>query len=231
MTEYHSFVDFVRDSKILEYGIAFVFMGAFAVFYRLMDKPEPQHAEAPATVVSRALDMVKGFLLPEGVAYHRGHTWARPEGAMATVGLDDFAAKLLGKVDNVRLPNIGDELKQGETAWTVVAGGKTIDMLAPVSGKVIAVNDTAAKLMVDDPYGAGWMVKVESPTLATSAKNLLSGLLARAWTEQSVDELFERANLPLGAVAADGGAPVPGMAKNIDNDKWDVIAKEFFLTD
>ncbi|MDP8224310.1 MAG: glycine cleavage system protein H [Candidatus Lernaella stagnicola] len=230
MTEFHTFVDFVRDSKILEYGVAFLFMAAFAVFYRVLHKPQPQIAVARASVFDRALEQVKGILVPEDISFHPGHTWARPEGAMATVGMDDFAAKLVGRIDRVQLPEIGTELKQGEPAWTLYADGKAVEMLAPVSGKVVAINETAAKAAADDPFGAGWMMKIEAPSMATNLKNLLSGIVAKAWTEHAVDALFSRANQQLGAVAADGGAPISGMAKVIDVKAWDEIAKEYFLT-
>lgn len=231
MTEYHTFVDFVRDSKILEYGVAFLFMGAFAVLYRIMHKPAPAHATATVSVMQRALDSVRGFLLPEGLAYHPGHTWAMAEANnVASMGVDDFAAKLLGPVDAVRLPQVGQMLEQGEPAWSVMAGGKSVDMLAPVGGTVVAINEAAVANLADDPFGAGWLVKIQSPSLKANLKNLLSGQLAKAWTEQSVDALFARANMPLGAMAADGGAPVSGMARNIDADGWDQIAKECFLT-
>jgi len=231
MTEHFTFVDFVRDSKILEYGIAFVFMAAFAVYYRVLHKPAPALVTAAEAVVRRALERVRGFLLPEGLAYHPGHTWAHATtGNLAEVGVDDFAAKLLGRVDEVRLPAVGATVEQGRPAWTVVVGGKAVEMLSPVSGEVVAVNQAAASKLADDPFGSGWLVKVESPSLKANLKNLLSGSLAKVWTEQSVDALFARANMPLGAMAADGGAPVSGMARNIDAEHWDEIAKECFLT-
>jgi glycine cleavage system H lipoate-binding protein len=146
------------------------------------------------------------------------------------VGIDDFASKLVGRVEKVTLPPVGAVVKQGERAWTLHADGKAIDMIAPVDGTVTAINPAGAAALVDDPYGKGWLLKVESPKLGVALKNLLSGLLAKAWTEQSVDALVARAGGQLGAMAADGGAPVSGMAKNLDPAHWDRIAKECFLT-
>jgi hypothetical protein len=121
-------------------------------------------------------------------------------------------------------------VKQGEKAWTLTVDGKAVDMVSPVDGRVVAVNPNAARALTDDPYGQGWLLKIESPKMGVNWKNLLTGLLAKVWTEQSVDALFARANTQLGAVAADGGAPMSGMAKNIDAEHWDEIAREFFLT-
>jgi len=233
MGEYFHFVDYVRDTKILEYAVAFLFIGLFAIYYKLMQAPA-QPVEAKETVVSRAINMIKGFLVPEGVSYHPGHTWAHTEGeGLAAVGVDDFAQKLIGKIDKVVLPQVGDTVRQGEKAWTLVIDGKSIDMLSPVSGEVVEVNAglaESAQAINDDPYGA-WMVKVQSPKLSVSLKNLLSGVMAQKWTETAVENLFAKAHVEMGAVAGDGGSPVSGVAKNLDPEHWDEVAKEFFLTE
>ncbi|HPM78805.1 MAG TPA: glycine cleavage system protein H, partial [bacterium] len=148
--------------------------------------------------------------------------------------MDDFARKLVGPISKIELPKVGAALKQGERAWTLVVGGKAVDMLAPIDGEVVAVNDALLKnpgALNKDPYNAGWLVKVQSPKIKANLKNLLRGELAQKWTEQAVEGLVTKANLALGAVAADGGAPVDGVARQLDAEHWDNIAKEYFLTD
>ena len=76
MHEYHTFVDFVLNTKLMEYAVAFLFIGLFAIFYKLLQSPA-QPAEAKETVVTKAFDLIKGFLVPEGLSYHPGHTWAK----------------------------------------------------------------------------------------------------------------------------------------------------------
>ncbi|MHA1569085.1 MAG: glycine cleavage system protein H [Alphaproteobacteria bacterium] len=231
MHEYHTFVDFVLNTKLMEYAVAFLFIGLFAIFYKLLQSPA-QPAEAKETVVTKAYDLIKGFLVPEGLSYHPGHTWAKIAGdGVAAVGMDDFANKLVGNIDQIKLPAVGDEVHQGEPAWTLVIGGKAVDMISPVTGRVAAVNaDLSPQALSADPYEQGWLMKVESPKISTSFKNLLSGLLAKQWTEQSVENLLERAGVTVGAVAGDGGLPIHGMARQLDEQNWDEIAKEFFLT-
>ena len=231
MHEYFYFVDFVRNVKIMEYGVAFLFIGLFALYYRFMMKPEAAPAMALHTAVGHAMERIRGLLAPEGLAYHRGHAWVKVEGPqMALAGVDDFASKLVGKIQSVKLPEVGAVLKQGEKAWSLQVDGKTVDMLSPLDGKVVAVNPAAAAALADDPYGKGWLVKLESPKLTASLKNLLTGSLAKVFTEQSIDALFSRAGGNLGAMAADGGTPVQGMARNIDPQHWERIAKDFVLT-
>ena len=231
MSQFHTFVDFVLHVKGVEYLIAIGFLLTFIFFFRSLKTPAAP-ARAKETVVGRAMDYIRGLLVPEGIAYHQGHTWARLEGAAtALVGLDDFATKLVGKIDKVVLPPVGAELRQGEKAWSLVVDGKNVDMVSPVNGKVIALNPRADEAVNSDPYGQGWLLKVESPKLNASARNLLTGLLAKKWTEQSVENLFARTSAQLGAVAADGGMPVTGVAKQIDAQHWDRIAREIFFTD
>jgi len=234
MTEYLQFVDYVRDTKIMEYRIAFVFIGLFAIYY-LMLQPKKAAVAATESVMDRAIDLIKGFLLPAGLNYHQGPTWAKAEAEnLAECGIDDFARKLVGPINKIELPKVGAALKQGERAWTLVVDGKAVAMLAPLDGEVVAVNDTLLTnpgALNKDPYNAGWLVKVQSPKIKANLKNLLHGELAQKWTEQAVEGLVTKANLALGAVAADGGVPVDGVARQLDAEHWDNIAKEYFLTD
>lgn len=231
MHDFQTFVDYVLYTKRLEYGIAFAFMILFAFYYIFLNTRTKERVER---AVERVTERIQGFLVPDGLFFHQGHAWAKAESDdIAKVGIDDFATKLVGKVDRVRLPEVGASLKQGEKAWTVYIDSKPIDMLSPVDGKVVAVNETILKspdTVNSDPYNNGWLVKVQTPKVSSTLKNLLSGELARKWTEKVINDLMARANYNLGAVLADGGFPVDGMAKNLDSKNWEEIAKEFLLT-
>jgi hemerythrin-like metal-binding protein len=175
------------------------------------------------------------FRLPaEKVYYHQGHSWAMPEsGNVVRVGIDDFAQKLVGKIDAIQFPKVGSQVTQGEKAWSLLAGAKSIDMLSPVDGDVLAINEnmlTSPESISKDPYGQSWLMKVQAPKVSANLKNLLTGGLARKWMEGVRESLLARMNYSLGAVSQDGGVPVDGIARNIDREKWDKIANEFFLT-
>ncbi len=111
---------------------------------------------------------VAGYQLPEGLHYHRGHTWARQvDRDTVVVGLDDFARRLVGSARAVRLPAIGDWLHQGGRSFAVRVDGRAAEFLAPVEGEVVAVNPELRQrpqLATDDPYGRGWVLKVRPPT-------------------------------------------------------------------
>ncbi|MGA2404148.1 MAG: glycine cleavage system protein H, partial [Syntrophobacteraceae bacterium] len=110
------------------------------------------------------LERIAGFLVPNNVQFHPGHAWARVEkNGIITVGMDDFAAKLLGSADSISLPQEGSKVKQGSPGWLMMADSRAIQMLAPVEGEVVAINrevvDSPA-LAFGDPYGKGWLFKV-----------------------------------------------------------------------
>jgi glycine cleavage system H lipoate-binding protein len=167
------------------------------------------------------------------VYYHRGHSWAIPEsGNEVRVGIDDFAQKLVGKIDAIKCPRVGSKLTQGETAWTLLVSSKSIDMLSPVDGEIIEINKSLMNSPANlskDPYGQYWLMKVQVPKLSANLKNLLVGWTAKKWMEEVNKNLRSRTDHNLGPVFQDGGVLVEGIAKNLDRERWDEIAREYFL--
>lgn len=102
--------------------------------------------------------------IPEGYMFSREHEWARDEGdGTVTVGVSHHAQDALGDIVFVELPAVGDELAQ-EDEFGVVESVKTVsDLYAPVSGKVVAVNEEledAPELVNESPYDQGWIVRI-----------------------------------------------------------------------
>jgi glycine cleavage system H protein len=101
---------------------------------------------------------------PEDLKYTKEHEWLLVEGTTATVGITDYAQDRLGDVVYVELPAVGDKVSR-EDAFGVVESVKAVsDIYAPVSGKVLEVNDDLPdnpNMINEDPYGDGWLIKVE----------------------------------------------------------------------
>jgi glycine cleavage system H protein len=101
---------------------------------------------------------------PDDLRYTREHEWARKKGRLVVVGITDHAQDQLGDVVYVELPDVGDEVKRGE-AFGVVESTKAVsELFAPVSGKVVEVNDPLAdapETINEDPYEEGWMVVID----------------------------------------------------------------------
>jgi glycine cleavage system H lipoate-binding protein len=176
------------------------------------------------------------YLMAMGVKvyYHRGHSWVIPEGGDAVrVGIDDFSQKLVGKIDAIKCPPVGSRVTQGEKTWTLFVNSKSIDMVSPVDGEIIDVNErllSSPDSIVKDPYGQSWLMKVQVPQLSANLKNLLFGGAARKWMEEVSENLRSRTEYAIGPVCQDGGVLVEGIARNLDRDRWDEIAREYFLT-
>jgi len=103
-------------------------------------------------------------MVPSDLRYTKDHEWVRVEGKTATIGVTAFAANQLGDVVFVDLPVVGRAVDQFATFGVVESVKAVSDLYAPVSGQVVDVNgDLASKpeLVNSDPFGEGWMIKVE----------------------------------------------------------------------
>ena len=101
---------------------------------------------------------------PTNLKYSADHEWVKVEGNIATIGITDFAQSQLGDIVFVDIQTEGEELAAGEVFGAIEAVKTVADGLMPVSGKVIEVNadlEGAPESVNSDPYGAGWMIKVE----------------------------------------------------------------------
>jgi len=173
-----------------------------------------------------------GKRLPAELFFHPGHTWVMREGSdVVRVGLDEFAVRALEHPANFRVPLIARWVRQGETAFRFGEDGHEVEFVSPVEGEVIEVNRAMLlnpALVKEDPYGNGWLVRLRSPDLATSLRNLLSGGLAVKWMEESAALLRDFfAQQQGGRAHAVSGGPVPG---SLDEQAWRRLRAQFFRT-
>ena len=101
-----------------------------------------------------------------------------------------FAQKLVGKIDTIQVPTLGSTVHQGEKGWALKVDSRAIDMLSPVDGKVIAINQeviNAPGTIHQDPYRS-WLMKVETRRFSVDKRQLLSGSVAKK-SRMEVDEV------------------------------------------
>jgi len=101
---------------------------------------------------------------PENLKYTKDHEWIRVEGNIAIVGITDFAQGELGDIVYVEIETVGEEVAREEVFGTVEAVKTVSDLFMPVTGKIIAKNegiDANPEVVNKDPYGEGWMIKIE----------------------------------------------------------------------
>lgn len=175
------------------------------------------------------------FALREGYHFHQGHTWAADgHESVIKVGLDHFAATLIGHAHGVELPAVGATVQQGVPGWTLRAGDRRLAMVSPVEGRVVALNQAvieSPRLATEDPYGDGWLLKVEASNRKASLRNLLTGELAARWMDHTVERLRGLPAAGLGVVMPDGGAPVHGFGHALGPEEWETVVREFFLSE
>lgn len=178
--------------------------------------------------------LVGGFQVPENLRFHPGHTWALNESpSLVRVGMDDFASKLVGKVERMSLPQRGQWIRQGQKLISVFRDGAKVDMLSPIEGSIADINDAVIlnpELARKDPYGEGWLVTVQSPDAKTNFRNLMGGALARWWTEEAASRLQKRVPAALGALAQDGGVAMDNLTAQMPEQNWTELTREFFLS-
>lgn len=124
--------------------------------------------------------------IPEDLKYTKDHEWIRVEGETAIVGITDFAQGELGDIVYVEVETIDEDVTKDEVFGTVEAVKTVSDLFMPLSGTVMEFNeklDDEPELVNSDPYGEGWMVKVQLADLeettdlldAAAYKTLIGG--------------------------------------------------------
>ncbi len=106
---------------------------------------------------------IEEIRFPTDLKYTKSHEWAKIDGNKARIGITDYAQLKLNDIVYVELPEVGDELNKGETFGVVESVKAASDVYAPLSGKVIAINENVVnspELLNEDPY-ANWLVEIE----------------------------------------------------------------------
>lgn len=102
--------------------------------------------------------------LPSDIKYTKEHEWIKIDGNVATIGVTDFAQSELGDIAWLEMPEIGAETKKGDPFGTIEAVKTVEDLFAPLSGKIVEINEgilDSPEWVNDDPYGKGWIAKIE----------------------------------------------------------------------
>ena len=102
--------------------------------------------------------------VPEGIKYSPDHEWIKIDGNIATIGISDYAQGELGDIVFVDIDSDLEEITASETFGSIEAVKTVSDLYAPISGKVVEVNpelEDEPELVNSDPYGEGWLIKVE----------------------------------------------------------------------
>lgn len=103
-------------------------------------------------------------MIPEDLKYTESHEWIRLEGNEAVIGITDYAQDQLSDIVFVELPGVGRGVERGEECAVIESCKVAAELYAPLSGKVVAVNESLAGqpgLVNHDPHGGGWILRIE----------------------------------------------------------------------
>ncbi len=127
---------------------------------------------------------------PAELYFHREHTWIRREGEnLFRVGIDEIFLRDVGQLTDLDLPTEGDEVSQDEVCGIVRGKALKRSLYAPISGEILEVNVDLyedLEILVEDPYGVGWILLLDPSDPQEELENLLRGEDAQDWWEKEL---------------------------------------------
>ena len=179
----------------------------------------------------KGMENVRGFHLKSEYYYHPKHLWVAPydgEEGEARVGIDDFAARLIGKVDRASVPAAGVAVKENSVCFLLHSGPRTARLVSPADGVIQAVNPKVAadpSILNADRYSEGWIFSLRLK--GDAVKGLYHETVARKWYESEVERLQRVFSSDLGMTATDGGEAHKDISSRLNEAQWGKIVSQF----
>jgi glycine cleavage system H lipoate-binding protein len=166
--------------------------------------------------------------------FHPGHSWARQtEDGDFLVGVDELAQGVIGGVDELRLPRLLKRVRQGEVAWQIRHGRRTVNIVSPITGWVVQQNEMALRnpgLVNSCPLGDGWLVRIHPSKTGRLLPNLLTGKNAARWQDLARAQLAGMFSATPALMYQDGGVLLNDLADRCSDEEWGRIERELFLS-
>jgi len=175
------------------------------------------------------------FQIPGGVFISDGHCWANvSEEGTVKVGIDDFAKKIIGKIDAIDLPNLGMIVKKGQSLFTIKQGMRNIPFKTPVSGKVKEVNkyiNNELDTLDFTTYDKNWICEMDADELDSELPSLKIGKSAVSFYQDDIErlqDLKKKTKTGKEAELEPNGLIISGEMEKLDDVNWKRFAGEFF---
>ncbi|MFC1627636.1 glycine cleavage system protein H [Gemmatimonadota bacterium] len=170
---------------------------------------------------------------PPQLLFHPGHTWVHlHENGLATIGVTEFASNFAGMLTKVEVPRVGERLRRGDAAWTLVSRKqRQLEQSMPIGGRVLAVNNKLLEnpdLAQQSPYENGWVLRVQPGKQPLLNTDFLTDSAIIAWFESARDVIASRLSPALGAVAQDGGEWLTAFGDQLEDSEWELLKQELF---
>ncbi len=169
---------------------------------------------------------VKGFAIRQDYYYLPNHIWVKVEGDLLRIGIDSFAARLLGKVDKVNF-NDKNKLSENEQCWSLGSANRMANMSLPIEAEVVEKNQSVRQdpsLVQRDPYNRGWLLTVKP---SHPASDMVKGDKAIEWLEKEFQKLHEEFEESIGVTITDGGEIAADLHERLTDDEWNRLVRGF----
>lgn len=172
------------------------------------------------------------FAIPGGVFISEGHCWAGiSQDGTVKIGLDDFAKKLIGKIDGIDFPNLGMNISIGQPLFGIKQRNKSVQFLSPVSGQVKSINHELMdniELLEFTPYEKNWICIIGADKIEAELQQLKIGKNAVNFYQEEIDNYLKRIK-EVTKVETDGSFELCwGQLENLHEKDWYSITGEFF---
>lgn len=147
---------------------------------------------------------------PTGLFFHPGHCWAHiQQDGMCRIGMDGLISRVVGHIDDVYLPRVGEEIREGDAVVSITQGERTLSFISPMDGVVTEVNEKLRPgLLRSRPYTDGWLFSIRPNSLESEARRLIIGNEVTKWYTRESQRM------------AQYFASVPGIAKRLIYDSY-----------
>lgn len=179
----------------------------------------------------KGVESVRGFLLKTGYYFHPKHLWVAispDDENEARVGIDDFSARLIGRIQRLSAPAANMPVKENSVCFLLHSGERTVRMVAPANGTVKAVNPRVAadpSIINSDPYNEGWIFSMRLK--GDAVNGLYHENVARKWLECDVERLQKVFASDLGMTSTDGGEALADISGRLTEAQWGKIVSQF----
>lgn len=178
--------------------------------------------------LARMEKKVKGFTVRDDVYYLPNHVWLKVEGDTCRVGIDDFAGRIIGRIDRVRL-HAKSKIGKAEHCWNLGSKHGDVEMNLGVDSEIVETNEA---LLQDpspvsrDPYNKGWLLKIKVPA---GIDQLTRGASAVAWLEGEFEKLHQDLEESSGITISDGGELIENINERLSADEWRTLVAKFLV--
>lgn len=172
------------------------------------------------------------FAIPGGVFISEGHCWASvAQDGTVKVGIDDFAKKIIGKIDNINFPNLGMMVTKGQPLFTIKQGNKSTQFNSPISGQIKSINHELIdeiEMLDYTTYDKNWICTIDAEKLETEIQQLKIGKTAVSFYQEEIDRFVKVMNDIMKKEETGTYDLYMGQLENLTEKDWYFVTGEFF---